>query len=112
MRLTMAGRIRVGPWLSFSAEEKSHGHDFTWEARAGLGRFRPLHVVDRYTGGRGGTEGRILGRVRFLHADDENTARSAAGRAAVESIWVGWWFDTPRFAPFFEAAILDARPLA
>jgi hypothetical protein len=26
-------------------------------------------------------------------------------------ISVGWWFDTPRFAPFFEASILDARPL-
>ena len=27
-----------------------------------------------------------LGRLRFMHADDQDTARSAAGRAAVESI--------------------------
>jgi hypothetical protein len=24
---------------------------------------------------------------------------------------VGWWFGTARFAPFFEAEILDAVPL-
>src|SRR4051794_30832567 len=33
-------------------------------------------------------EGRLLGRMRFMHADDKNTARAAAGRASAESIWV------------------------
>jgi hypothetical protein len=23
---------------------------------------------------------------------------------------VGWWFETPRFKPFFEATVLDAAP--
>lgn len=27
-------------------------------------------------------------------------------------ITVGWWFDTPRYAPFFEATILSATPFA
>jgi hypothetical protein len=87
-RLSMSGRINVGRWLAFEAEQDmpGDGHAFTWTARAGLGPFRPLHVVDRYRDGAGSTEGRLLGRVRFMHADDDDTARSAAGRAAVESI--------------------------
>ena len=86
--LAMEGRIRVGPWLSFDARQEFHGHAFTWSARAGLGRVRPLRVTDRYADGAGSTEGRLFGRLRFLHADDANTARAAAGRAAAESIWV------------------------
>lgn len=88
VRLTMAGRIKVGPWLAFEAEQEFSGHAFVWRARAGFGRFKPLHVVDRYYDGAGGTDGRLLGRFPFMRSDDENTARSAAGRAAVESIWV------------------------
>jgi hypothetical protein len=192
VRLTMTGRINVGRWLSFTAEQEFVGHSFAWRARAGLGPLKPLHVVDAFRGGRGRMDGRLFGRLRFLHADDENTARAAAARAAVESIWVpgtllpdrgaawraesddrivasfavppehpdvvlridengavrsvsamrwgnvdqqdygyipfgghihaerrfgdvvlpsavtvGWWFDTPRFKPFFEATIQD-----
>jgi hypothetical protein len=197
-RLSMAGRIRVGRWLAFDAEQEVSraDHAFTWSARAGIGRFRPLRVVDRYRPGTGSTDGRLLGRVRFMHADDADTARAAAGRAAVESIWdptsllpdngvrwraeaddlivaridvrpedaevrlridaagalrrveiarwgdvgqaafgyipfggdiraerrfgdvvlpsvvsVGWWYGTPRYEPFFEATIRDARPV-
>ena len=88
VRLTMQGRIRVGPWLTFDAVQDFAGHDFTWRARAGWGRWRPLQVVDHPHDGAGGTEGRLLGRVRFLHAEDADTARAAAGRAAAESIWV------------------------
>jgi hypothetical protein len=88
-RLNMDGRIKVGRrWLAFDAvqEMSRDGHAFTWTARAGLGPIRPLRVVDRYRLGAGSTEGRLFGRLRFMHADDENTARSAAGRAAVESV--------------------------
>ena len=86
--LEMTGRIRVGPWLSFRAHQQFRGHEFRWEARAGLGPVRPLHVVDRYEGGRGSTEGRFFGRFRFLHAADDDTTRSAAARAAGESMSV------------------------
>ncbi len=87
-RLSMTGRIKVGRWLAFDAEQvmSPDGHAFTWTARAGLGAVRPLRVVDRYRLGAGSTEGRLFGRLRFMHADDVNTTRSAAGRAAVESI--------------------------
>jgi hypothetical protein len=88
--LTMEGRIKVGPWLSFDARQEFRGHAFTWTARAGLGHVRPLRVIDRYADGAGSTDGRLFGRVRFLHAADADTARAAAGRAAAESIWVPW----------------------
>jgi uncharacterized protein DUF6544 len=55
--LRMAGRIRVGPWLAFDATQRFDRAAFAWSARAGWGRFRPLHVVDRYEAGRGSTDG-------------------------------------------------------
>src|SRR5215212_4853898 len=68
--LSMRGRIKVGPWLDFSAQQRFEGHAFEWRARAGWRRLRPLHVVDAYRDGRGSTDGRAFGRLRFLHADD------------------------------------------
>jgi hypothetical protein len=88
VRLNMTGRINVGRWLSFTAEQEFRGHAFRWSARAGLGRWKPVEVVDSYGDGTGSTEGKLFGRLRFMHANDENTARAAAGRAAAESIWV------------------------
>jgi hypothetical protein len=88
VEISMIGSIRVGPWLSFTAHQQFRGHEFTWEAHAGIGRVRPLHVVDQYQHGHGSTEGRVFGRVRFLHAADDNTTRAAAARGAAESMWV------------------------
>ena len=34
VRLTMVGRINVGRWLSFTAEQEFSGHQFSWRARA------------------------------------------------------------------------------
>jgi hypothetical protein len=196
VELRMTGRIKVGPWLAFDATQRFDGAAFEWSARAGRGRFKPLHVVDRYDAGAGSTDGRLFGRWRFLHADDVHTARAAAGRSAGERIWapasllpehgvrwraesddhivasvpvpperpdlhlridargavrslwlerwgkvgrsehgyipfggdvaaeqrfggvvipsrvtIGWWYGTPRYAPFFEATILGVRAL-
>jgi hypothetical protein len=89
IRLSMVGRIKLGRvWLAFTAEQEFDGHEFTWRARAGSGPFKPLHVVDQYRAGAGSIDGRLFGRLPFLHADDENTTRAAAVRGAVESIWV------------------------
>lgn len=88
LRLTMVGRINVGRWLAFTAEQEFHGHEFIWRARAGWRRAKPLHITDSYASGAGKMQGTMFGHVRFLHADDENTARAAAGRAAAETIWV------------------------
>jgi hypothetical protein len=196
VRVAMRGRIKVGLWLPFSAEQTIDGRSFTWRARVGRGPLTPLSVTDRYADAAGSTEGRLLGRVTLFHAEDVNTARSAAARTALESVvfapptvlpgrgvawraesedvivarfdlpperpevraridehgairavsalrWgnagektfqyipfggeihaerrfgelvlpssasVGWWFDTPRYAPFFHAEISAVTP--
>ncbi len=86
VRMAMSGRIKVGLWLPFTAEQTVDGRSFTWRARVGPGPLTPLRVVDRYADGAGSTEGVLLGRVSLFHADDVNTARSAATRAAIESV--------------------------
>lgn len=86
VRLTMKGRVKVGAWLPFAAEQTVDGRSFAWRARVGWGRVTPLQVLDRYADGAGSTEGRLLGRLTVFHAEDANTARSAAGRAALESV--------------------------
>jgi len=84
--MAMRGRIKVGLWLPFSAEQTVDGRSFTWRARVGRGPLAPLRVTDRYADAAGGTEGRLLGRVTLFDAHDANTARSAATRAAIESV--------------------------
>jgi hypothetical protein len=195
VRLAMSGRIKVGVWLPFTARQECDGRSFAWHARVGLGRVTALTVLDRFADRAGSTEGRLLGRRRIFHAEDEDTSRSAAGRAALEAVFapmsllpqrgvhwraeddeqivgtwdigperpelrlrvagsgavrsvsalrwgnagqrdfgyipcgcevrserlfgdlvvpsaltVGWWFGTPRYAPFFEADVLELAP--
>jgi Family of unknown function (DUF6544) len=86
VRVAMSGRIKVGLRLPFTAQQTVDGRSFTWRARAGRGSLTPLRVIDRYADGVGSTEGRLLGRVTLFHAEDVNTARSAATRAAIESV--------------------------
>ena len=83
VRLEMSGRIKVGVWLPFDAEERCDGTSFEWRARVG----RMLVVEDRYANGAGSTEGRLFGRRRLFGTDDADTVRSGAGRAALEAIW-------------------------
>ena len=86
VRLRMSGRIRVRLWLPFTADQECDGRSFTWRARVGRGSFTPLVVTDRFADGAGSMDGRLLGRVPLFHADDPDTGRSAAGRAALEAI--------------------------
>jgi hypothetical protein len=86
VRMAMSGRIKVGLWLPFTAEQTVDGRSFTWRARVGRGPLTPLRVIDRYADAAGTTEGRLLGRLTVFHARDDNTARSAATRAAIESV--------------------------
>jgi hypothetical protein len=87
VRLTMKGRVKAGTWLPFTAHETCDGRSFEWRARIGAGRLTVLSVVDRFADGSGSTEGRLLGRRRVFGAEGEDTARSAAGRAALESVF-------------------------
>src|SRR3954468_14506657 len=196
VHFAMTGRIRAGVWLPFSGEEKCDGRSFEWQARVCLGPLTLLRVVDRFAAAGGSTDGKLFGRFQTMHADGEDTTRSAAGRAALEAVFapatllpqrgvswraeaadhivatwdvaperpevhlridglggvrsvcaerwgklrrnglgyvpcggevraerrfgdfvvpssvtVGWWFGTPRYAPFFKADVLDLAPL-
>lgn len=85
-RVEMSGRIKADLWLPFSAQEEIDGRSFRWRARVGLGPLTLLRIDDGYARGRGRTEGRLFGRRRLFASDDDDTARSAAARTALESV--------------------------
>jgi hypothetical protein len=87
VRLSMIGRIKAGAWLPFTASQTCDGRSFAWRARVDVGPFTLLTVLDRFADGEGATEGRLFGRRRVFGAGGEDTSRSAAGRAALESVF-------------------------
>jgi hypothetical protein len=87
VQLQMTGRINVGVWLPFTAVWEGDARSFTWRARSGPGPFRLVHVVDRFAARAGSMDIRLLARIPLLHVENEDTARSGAGRAAAEAIW-------------------------
>jgi|1186.fasta_scaffold10078_2 hypothetical protein len=82
VELRMAGRIKLGPWLPFTAEQSCDGRAFVWRARVG-----PLRVTDRFADGAGAMRGSLLGRRTLFDVTGEDVTRSSAGRAALETIW-------------------------
>ena len=93
-RLALSGRIRVGLWLRFNSVWEGDGRSFSWGATAGPGPLPLLHVHDRFSAGAGSMEVRLrapLTRrpgVRLFRAETADVARSGAGRAALEALWV------------------------
>ena len=87
MRLWMTGRIKVRAWLPFRAVWEGDGRSLIWKATAGPRGRGLLRVVDRFADGAGSMDVRLLGRIALVHVSDEDTTRSAAGRAAVEATW-------------------------
>ena len=87
MRLQMAGRIKVRAWLPFRAVWEGDGRSLAWRATVGPGRLALLRALDCISNGHGSLDVRLLGGLRLVHTADEDTTRSAAGRAAVESTW-------------------------
>lgn len=85
-RFWMRGSIKVGGrWLRFRATQLESPHGgFVWAARAGT----VIVGSDRYVGGAGGMDWRILGLVPVAHASGADVTRSAAGRGMAEAIWV------------------------
>jgi hypothetical protein len=85
MRLRMTGRIKIGLWLPFTAQQDCDGTSFIWRAQVPR-HVRFLTVTDSYDDGRAAIDGRLLSAIRMFHSDDQNIVRSAAGRAATEGI--------------------------
>ncbi|HEX9314569.1 MAG TPA: DUF6544 family protein [Actinomycetota bacterium] len=84
--LRMRGRLKLGRrWLPFRARQVLAPHrGFVWAARVG----GLITGSDRYAGGTGGMDWRLLGLVPLVHAAGEDVSRSAAARGAAESVWV------------------------
>jgi hypothetical protein len=95
VRLRMKGRIKADLWLPFTAEQELDGRSFSWRARVGLGPLTVLRVADAYSRGSASTEGLLFGRRPLFRRTDEDTARSGAGRAALEAVA----FDPPSVLP-------------
>jgi hypothetical protein len=84
-RLTMRGQIKVGRWLPFRARQVlSPGHGFVWTARAA----GVIAGTDRYVDGAGALRWRLAGLITVAAGDGPDVARSAAGRAGAEGIWL------------------------
>jgi hypothetical protein len=82
--LQMEGRVKIGRWLPFRAEELLAPHaGFVWPART-LG----LAGSDRCVDGHGALDWKLFGRVPVIHAEGPDVSRSAANRGAAEAIWV------------------------
>lgn len=98
--LEMRGRLNLnGRWLRFRSHEVLAPHDgFVWRARvAGV-----IAGSDHYVDGRGQMEWRLFGAVRVAHGEGPDIARSAAGRAAGEAVWVPTTL-LPRFGVAWDA---------
>jgi hypothetical protein len=84
-RLEMRGHIKLGRWLSFRARQLlAPRYGTVWAARVG----GVIVGSDRYVGGTGGMDWRILGLIPVVHSTGPDVSRSAAERAAGEAIWV------------------------
>jgi hypothetical protein len=69
------------------------GRSFSWEATAGPGPLAFLRVHDQFADGAGSMDIRVrpplksLPDFKLLHVENTDTARSGAGRAALEALW-------------------------
>ncbi|HEV7919105.1 MAG TPA: DUF6544 family protein, partial [Solirubrobacterales bacterium] len=58
---------------------------FMWRAHIARGPLTMMDVVDQFDGETGSTVGRLFGRFPVIDVNNEDTRRSAAGRAAIEA---------------------------
>ena len=93
-RVRLCGAIKVGAWLRFDSVWEGDARSFSWRATCGPGPLRPLRVHDRFADGVGFMDIRLrpplrrLPALRLLHVETGDAARSGAGRAALEALWV------------------------
>jgi hypothetical protein len=83
--LRMWGRIKVGRWLPFRAQQVLSPHrGFVWSARvAGV-----ISGWDRYLDGAGAMRWTLGGLINLAQGEGPDVSRSARGRAGAEAIWV------------------------
>jgi hypothetical protein len=70
------------------------GRSFSWQATCGPRRLPLLRVHDQFADGVGFMDIRLrmplrrLPALKLLHAENDDVARSGAGRAALEALWM------------------------
>ncbi len=85
VRLTMQGHIRIGRWVRFRATEVlAPRTGFLWRATAA----RIVSGTDRYLAGEAAMRWKVAGVIPVMVAGGPDVARSAAGRAGAEGLWV------------------------
>ena len=93
-RLRLRGHIKVGAWLRFDSVWEGDAQSFSWRATCGPGALALLRVHDQFSDGVGFMDIRLrtplrrLPALKLLHAENDDAARSGAGRAALEALWV------------------------
>ena len=91
VRLRMHGALRLVPggrFLSMRAEQiVAPGRGFVWKATVGPWYFRVVGH-DAYAGGEGRMRWKLWSVLPVARAGGPDVARSAAGRLAIESIFV------------------------
>ncbi|HKQ00698.1 MAG TPA: DUF6544 family protein [Actinomycetes bacterium] len=102
-RLRMHGQIKIGRWLPFRAHQVLNPHrGFVWTARAAW----VIAGSDRYVDGAGELDWKLAGLITVTHAQGLDVARSAAGRAGAEAIWLPTAL-LPRFGVRWSARSVD-----
>lgn len=86
-RLPMHGAVRLGRfWIPFRAHEVlAPRRGFVWSGRAAAGL---LSGSDHLVGGEGAIAWKLLGVVPVASASGPDVARSGAGRAGGEAVWL------------------------
>ncbi|QXJ20953.1 hypothetical protein AGRA3207_001755 [Actinomadura graeca] len=88
VRLRMHGRIRLGSWWPFRADQILRPPSgFIWAATARMAGL-PVRGFDRYSGGNAEMRWRLLGAVPVMSATGPDVSLSAAGRLASEIVLV------------------------
>lgn len=84
-RLRMGGEIKLDRWMRFRARQILNPHaGYVWAARVG----GIVTGADHYVAGEGGMDWKLAGLKRLVHADGPDVSRAAAGRGAVEAVWI------------------------
>jgi hypothetical protein len=86
--LEMHGHIRIKRWLPFRAVQlHAPPRGYVWAARATFGPI-PIIGYDRYVDGDGEMHWGLFGRVPLVVATGPDLDRAAAGRAAIDALFV------------------------
>lgn len=89
VRLKMHGTIRLrDSWDPFEAEQVLRVHrGFVWRATIRM-KGLPVKGSDRWVDGEGRVRWKLLGVIPVANESGPEIARSAAGRASIEGVWL------------------------